>query len=203
MQQPIRTLTLANISKIQSEFDSSLAMLGESIRGKTGISLLESLKREKVRVGPYPNVTLFEAANRIMSDLVILHGVAGLLKSKTFPFDEYIVEFGNEDNNGFDIRASSPTATLAGEAFNVAPSFFQGKKRTALKKLREKAGQATYKIIMFNADAPPANYMARHEPNIYHVAVQIPSGTIVVEPDNALKTLISLADPVETGLSTE
>jgi hypothetical protein len=199
MQQPIRKLTLANISKIQSEFDSSLAMLGESVKGKTGFPLLESLKREKVKTGPYPNVTLFEAANRIMSDLVILHGVAGLLQEKIFPFSEYIVEFGNEDKNGFDIRASSPSATLVGEAFNVAPSFFQGKKRTALKKLREKASQETYRIIMFNSDAPPANYMAKHEPNIFHVSVQIPSGIIVVEPNNALKSLTSFAGTGEAG----
>lgn len=199
MQQPIRKLTLDNISNIQSEFYSSFAMLGESIKGKTGLSLLESLKREKVETGPYPNVTLFEAANRIMSDLVILHGVAGLLKSKTFPFNEYIVEFGNEDKNGFDIRASSPSATLAGEAFNVAPSFFQGKKRSALKKLREKADQETYRIIMFNSDAPPADYMARHEPNIYHVSVQIPSGIIVIEPNKVLKSLTSLTGTGQTG----
>lgn len=182
MQQPIRKLTLDNIYKIQSEFSSSLSLLGESIKGKTGFSLLESLKREKLGVGPYPNVTLFEAANRIMSDLVILHGVAGLLQSRVFPFEEYIVEFGNEDKNGFDIRASSPSATLVGEAFNVAPSFFQGKKRTALKKLRDKGCQETYRIIMFNSDAPPAGYKAKHEQNIYHVSVQIPSGNVVVEP---------------------
>lgn len=182
MQQPIRKLTLDNIYKIRSDFETSLTSLGESIAGKTGLQLLESLKREKVKTGPYPNVTLFEAANRIMSDLVILYGVAGLLESKKFPFNEYIVEFGNEDKNGFDIRASSETATLVGEAFNVAPSFFQGKKRTALKKLREKGGQETFKIIMFNSDALPSGYMARHEPNTYQVSVQISSGSIVVEP---------------------
>lgn len=43
-------------------------------------------------------------------DLVILHGVAGLLEG-VFPFTEYTVEFGNEDRNGFDIRACLPTAT--------------------------------------------------------------------------------------------
>jgi len=199
MQQPIRKLTLANISKIQLEFNESLASLGNSIKGKTGLPLLESLKRERLGVGPYPDVTLFEAANRIMSDLVILYGVEGLLKSNIFPFAEYIVEFGNEDNNGFDIRASTPSATLVGEAFNVAPSFFQGKKGSALKKLREKAKQETYRIVMFNSDAPPANYVARHEAGIYHVSVQIPSGKIVVEPNNSLKALTPFAGTGEAG----
>lgn len=44
---------------------------------------------------------------------------------------------------------------LVGEAFNVAPSFFQGKKRSALKKLREQRDKATYRIIMLNSDASP------------------------------------------------
>lgn len=182
MKQPTRTLNPENIAKIKSEFYESLALLGDSVKDKSGLPLLISLKREKVNVGPYPNVTLFEAANRIMSDLVILHGVKGLLDSNIFPFSEYTVEFGNEDNNGFDIRASSESATLVGEAFNVAPSFFQGKKSAALKKLRENGQAETFKIIMYNSDAPPESYSPKHEPNIYHVSVDISSGKIDVKP---------------------
>jgi hypothetical protein len=173
MQQPERTLRLDNIERIKSDFCRELAAIGTSIEGKTGLPLLLSLKRERLGIGPYPHVTLFEAANRIMSDLVILHGVARLLKDPRFRFDEYKVEFGNEDRNGFDIRATSRTESLVGEAFNVARSFFQGKKRTALKKLRTHGSQATYRIIMFNADAAPAGYASR-DPDIQHVPVDIP-----------------------------
>lgn len=187
MRQPIRTLNLNNIQPIKSDFDKSLACLGSTVQGKTGLELLTSLKREKVETGPYPNVTLFEAANRIMSDLVILNGVAGLLREKTFPFTEYTVEFGNENKNGFDIRASSSTVSLIGEAFNVAPSFFHGKKSTALRKLREGGADTSYKIIMFNSDAPPADYSAKHEPGTYHVSVDIGTGNITVEPNYFLK----------------
>ena len=136
MEQKIRRLTLGNISGILSEFQTSISLLGSSIAGKTGVDLFESLKREKLDTGPYPRVTLFEAANRIMSDLVILHGVGWLLKNKTFPFDSYVVEFGNEDKNGFDVTAEGSGATLVGEAFNVAPSFFRSKKLFAINKLR-------------------------------------------------------------------
>lgn len=72
-------------------------------------------------MGPYPGVTLFEAANRIMTDLVTLHGVAWLLKNKVFPFDSYAVGFGNENDLGFNIRAGGVDGeTLVGEVSNVA-----------------------------------------------------------------------------------
>lgn len=186
MRQPIRTLNADNIQAIKAEFDNCIEGLGSTVQGKSGVRLLTSIKREKVGAGPYPQVTLFEAANRIMSDLVILNGIAGLLRENTFPFTDYTVEFGNENKNGFDIRASSPTQTLIGEAFNVAPSFFQGKKRIALRKLRAGGASADYKIIMFNSDATPADYSAKHESNTYHVSVDIESGSITVAPNNSL-----------------
>ncbi len=162
MVQKDRVLTLDNIEDVIREFCAKITPLGASIQGKTGIDLLIALKREMVNAGPYPNVTLFEAANRIMSDMVILYGVAGLLKAGAYPFSEYLVEFGNEDRNGFDIRGlidgclpSGETPTLAGEAFNVAPSFLQGKKSSALKKLQANAGDYSYRFILFNSDALP------------------------------------------------
>lgn len=185
MRQPIRTLNADNIEAIKAEFDKSLDGLGPTVQGKSGVRLLTSLKREKVGAGPYPEVTLFEAANRVMSDLVILNGITALLREGTFPFAEYTVEFGNEDKNGFDIRASSSTQTLIGEAFNVAPSFFQGKKGSALRKLR--GGSADYKIVMFNSDATRSDYAAKHEPDTYHVSVDIESGSITVKPNHSLQ----------------
>lgn len=174
MQQPIRVLTPSNIEAITVDFHQELTSIGKSIAGLTGLQLLVAIKRFRIGHGPYPDVTLFEAANRIMSDLVILHGVGRLMRERTFPFEEYTVEFGNENRNGFDIWAQSGPSTLAGEAFNVAPSFFQGKKRTSLKKLREKAAGATYRLIMFNEDAPPTGYVARGEDGIQQIAVHIP-----------------------------
>ncbi|MGC7837667.1 hypothetical protein ACPZMI_04265 [Pseudomonas wayambapalatensis] len=198
MQQPVRTLNAANIQALKQEFENSLACIGASIQGQSGVQLLTSIKRVKVGTGPYPDVTLFEAANRIMSDLVILNGVAGLLREATFPFTEYTVEFGNEDKNGYDIRASSPTETLIGEAFNVAPSFFQGKKATALQKLRKASTPARYRILMFNADARPARYAAKHEPFVYHVCVDIERGDIDVQAGkNCLDFLKQQRSPIE------
>jgi len=176
MKQRERTLTTKNVDRIIQEFVGSIKGIGISIKGKAGISLLEALKREKLKTGPYPDVTLFEAANRIMTDLVILHGIAWLLKEKIFPFDSYIVEFGNEDNNGFDITAKASGKTLVGEAFNVAPSFFQIKKSSMLKKLKQNGRNADYRIIMVNHDAVADGYVPKSEVGLYYIVVNVASG---------------------------
>lgn len=188
MQQIVRVLNSENIAAITSDFHASLASIGASIHGKTGVPLFTALKREKLTDGPYPGVTLFEAANRIMSDLVILGGISGLLKREAFPFTSYTVEFGNEDKNGFDIRASSGSETLIGEAFNVAPSFFQLKKASALKKLRRDVS-ATYRVLMFNEDATSPGYSARQERGLYHVRVGIDTGEVQIQPSPSWRAL--------------
>lgn len=187
MQQIVRTLNSENIETIATKFHKSLESIGESIQGKTGVSLFTALKREKLIGGPYPGVSLFEAANRIMSDLVILGGISGFLKGNLFPFTSYTVEFGNEDKNGYDIRATSGSETLVGEAFNVAPSFFQIKKGSALKKLRRDGSDATYRIIMFNDDAASLSYSPKPEAGLYHVLVGVESGNVQVRPNPSFK----------------
>ncbi|CAI8842795.1 MULTISPECIES: hypothetical protein [Pseudomonas] len=187
MQQPVRNLNLENIDSITQWFNQELVSIGQSIVGKNGIPLMLALKRDRLGHGPYPEVSLFEAANRIMSDLVILHGIAALLKGEHFPFNEYIVEFGNEDRNGFDIQAFSANANLAGEAFNVAPSYFTGKKNAALRKLRAKAVDERYKIIMFNTEARSGKAIKPDAGGAFQIAVDIATGQVQITPPlNAL-----------------
>jgi hypothetical protein len=128
-----------------------------------------------VEIGPYPHVTLFEAANRIMTDLVILKGVRWLLDKRSFPFDEYLVEYGNEDSNEHDITAVQSGKRLIGEAFNVAPSFFQGKKTAMLKKLRNAGESIDFKIIMVNADAVNEDYLPKVKDREYYLFVDVES----------------------------
>ena len=89
---------------------------------------------------------------------------------------------GNEDDNGFDIRASAGIFTLVGEAFNVAPSFFQSKKGSALKKLRRDGANATYRILMYNDDAVSPNYIPKSDFGLHHIIVGVESGHIQVKP---------------------
>ena len=182
MRQPDRTLTLDNIDAIIRDEYTDISALGGSIHGLTGLPLLKALKRTPLANGPYPGVTLFEAANRVMTDLVILHGVAGLLREQIFPFTSYRVEFGHEHYNYFDIEASSNDLTLIGEAFNVAPSFFTIKKGSALNKLREKGSNADIRLIMVNEDAVSTSYAPKDEDGLHYVFVNIDTRQIRVLP---------------------
>jgi len=182
MRHIVRILDNTNIDRILKGFSDSIGCLGTSINNKTGVSLLEALKREKLTVGPYPGVTMFEAANRIMTDLVILHGVSWLLKTNAFPFDAYTVEFGNEDHNGFDIKACKDGKSLVGEAFNVAPSFFQNKKSAMVKKLRNDGNNSSFKIIMVNNDAVSYGYTPKEENGLFYVIVDISTSSARIFP---------------------
>lgn len=178
-----RVLTKENVDDELRQFAVAVEEVGASVQGIKGRALLESLKRVKVNVGPYPDVTLFEAANRIMTDLVIYNGVKWLLDNEIFPFASYTVEFGNEDGNGFDLRADSDCACLVGEAFNVAPSFFQGKKSLMLKKLQKDGASATYHVIMVNHDAVASGYKPKAEPGVYYVFVNVGTASAAVVPE--------------------
>jgi hypothetical protein len=126
-------------------------------RQGTNLQHLLSLKRGKIKKGPYPDVSIFEASNRIFSDIVILFGIRELLLQPDqgkifFPFTEYEARLGNE--NGFDIEANNGGLKLVGEAFNVARSFFPDKKRKMKAKLEKETGY-DYRILIFNRDAVP------------------------------------------------
>lgn len=178
-----RQLTSGNVGEEIRSLTAQIAEMGLSITGKVGLPLLHALKRDRVGHGPYANVSFFEAANRIMSDLVILHGVRWLLETRSLPFESYRVEYGNEDRNGFDLIATNGESRLYGEAFNVAPSFFQTKKAGALKKLRIKGAEATHRVLLVNHDAFPAKYAPKREPGVYMFAVDVLTGEgRLVEP---------------------
>ena len=75
-----RLLTVGNVGTTLAEYSATIVSVGDRIQGKLGLELLQEVKRVPTRTGPYPEVTLFEAANRIMTDLVILTGVKWLLQ---------------------------------------------------------------------------------------------------------------------------
>ena len=169
----VRAITKSNVDKLIADYLVLVETIGASVAGVSGLRLLRALKRDQVKVGPYPHVTLFEAANRIMTDLVILYGVKWILSTDVFPFETYNVEYGNEDSHGFDLRASSDGRQLVGEAYNVAPSFFQLKKTSMLKKLRAPDVAADFKLLMFNEDAVPEGYKPAPKKAKYFVFVKV------------------------------
>jgi len=138
--------------------------------------LMYSVKRKPLDSGPYLGVSFFEASNRILSDLVILFGVRQLLRKTLIgkvqlPFGEYEVALGVEGGN--DLRATVGGRTLIGEAFNVAPSFFQTKKNSAIKKLKKRS--ADYRLLLFNSDAVnrPDSFLDKSEPSLLYLPVDV------------------------------
>lgn len=172
-----RVLTADNIEREIANFAATLNGLGTGLTGLDGIPLLEALKRTPLQAGPYREITLFEAANRIMTDLVLLYGVRFLLKQKDYPYTAYTVEFGNEDENGYDVTARDGERWLAGEAFNVAGTFFQQKKSRMVAKLSAaREDDATDTVLIFNHDAVDSAYRPFAGALDRHLAVNVTTG---------------------------
>lgn len=167
-----------NIQNIESKITSYIAdvnNLSSSISADSTFEFLTKIKREPVLVGPYPHVTLFEAANRIMTDLTILYGIKELLEGKieAFSYKEYTVELGHFDEGDNDIFAEGKNGSLIGEAFNVAPSFFQGKKAKSLRKMYQQRKADQQILLIYNADAVKPNYTPKPVVGEFHLKVDL------------------------------
>ncbi len=170
-----RILNESNINEVIKDYLKLMDSIPVTVEADTIFELLSKIKRHTIGSGPYPNVSLFEAANRIMTDLTILYGVKELLDGKIpeIRFDEYKVEFGNEHNNEHDIEAADSTKRLVGEAFNVAATFFQTKKAASLKKMREDGDKSKMILLLYNADAVGRSYKPEKVNNEYHLPVAV------------------------------
>jgi len=168
-------LNIDNIDININKYMNSIKNMDLNIKSNNIIDLFNKLKRNKINKGPYCGISLFEAANRIMTDLVILHGVKDLLygKYENIKFPEYIVEYGNINNNKHDIISNFNGKKLIGEAFNVSSSLFKTKKYSSLKKLRRNIDSDTIIILMYNKDAIKDNYKHIQNINEYHIVVNI------------------------------
>lgn len=118
-----------------------------------GCQLLLGLKRPEIEIGPWPKVSWFEAANRVLSDLVILYGVRWMVLRQPYPYESYVVQLGNEQKQRFDIvDAESNGRQLVGEAFSVSKKYFPTKMAKTRRKLDKSSAPVSHKVIMFNAD---------------------------------------------------
>lgn len=183
MNSPPRVLDATNIDKTISDYATEIEELGGSLAGKRGRVLLHHLKRESCDIGRYAHVSLFEAANRIMTDLLLLDGVKWLLVNRAFPFESYTIQYGHENSGPYDIEAQSNGKRLCGESFNVSPSFFPLKKAAMLKKLRDSAQKADYRLIVVNADAVTNEYLPRARPGEHLLIVHVGEGHARLVPE--------------------
>ncbi len=170
-----RKLNSSNIENAIADYKKLINELPPSVESNNVFNFLTKIKRRKLNLGPYPDVTLFEAANRIMTDLTMLYGIKELLNGKIpdIKFEEYIVEFGNENNNSNDIIASNENYELIGESFNVSKSFFQTKKTSALKKMRNQKSEKKIILLIYNSDATKTSYQPKLKENEFHLKVDV------------------------------
>jgi hypothetical protein len=102
-------------------------------------------------IGPYKNITPFEAANRIASDLVIINGLLQLINEKEIINPVITLRLGTTHVPGKgDFSIKTGNKEFEGEAFNVAPSFLKAKLQKTLQKWK---GNDKLKYILINADA--------------------------------------------------
>jgi len=177
-----RVLNQSNIDKVLYDYFSSIENIGATQPELMGIEFFLNLKRGKVGTGPYPEVSMFEAANRIMTDIVILRGIKWLIKSSRTPFTEFRVEYGNEDKHSHDITAENCGIRMAAEAFNVAPSFFQTKKRLSTKKLANSEFNPDYKLVIANSDSVSETYSPKLDDGFQYLFVDVNSDSAVIFP---------------------
>jgi hypothetical protein len=177
-----REITVRNVDRLLSRYVELVETVGDSVVDLRGIRLLSALKRDAVGSGPYPKVALFEGANRIMTDLVMLRGVRWMLQHKVFPFRSYTVEYGHGNEGAHDSEAGKEGRSLIGEVFNVSRSLFPLKKAAALKKLRASKSNADYRVILVNHDAVAPAYAPKPRPGEYYVFVNIGTGECRLAP---------------------
>jgi hypothetical protein len=149
-----------NASWIRKEIAGYLQTLATLQVGRlpTGepLELFKALKRRPVRGGPYPGRTIFEVANRVMSDLVVLGAAETLLcepppELGPFRVRKIAILLGNENGECDLLSDLDNGARLRGECFNVAPTFFSTKFRQSCVALNKR--EADVRVIAFNKDA--------------------------------------------------
>lgn len=125
----------------------------------TYFEMINYLKRKDTnnpqKIGPYQNITVFEAANRIASDLVIINGIIQLVaKYPELKVACFTLRLGilHEKGKG-DFTIHLDNQDIEGEAFNVAPSFLKVKLRNTISKWKKSENRDQLMYILVNDEA--------------------------------------------------
>lgn len=138
-------LSFKELVEVTNEYNNSIATSNLFFPNQETLQIMHWAKREKISFGPYQNLTFFEISNRIYSDFVLLEAAQILFK------EHYIknIQLKMSNHSGSDLVViDKDNNEIQGEAFNTAPSFFQIKMRSELKKFEVNSG-----IIAFNESA--------------------------------------------------
>jgi hypothetical protein len=169
-------LTIENVGADVDEYVAKLVGWSVPELPRQPVPFFLALKRGRVTGGPYPGVSVFELANRVMSDLVVLFAARQLLLKPPSRFKERIVrvQAALGTTQGLDLEADFESgARLAGECFNVSPSFFNAKHAMARRALRKV--DYPHKLIAFNSDAvrDPAPFIDSRRAEFSYLLVDV------------------------------
>lgn len=145
------------------------------------LEMIHYLKRKDednpVKIGVYENITPFEAANRIASDLVIIKGLIQLISedkmSSTAKFTFRLGTKHEKEKGDFSIVTNK--GCFEGEAFNVAPSFYKDKLNQTLSKWRaiKRKKQVDLKYMLVNNESMmESDYARLNKKNIKLIGVK-------------------------------
>jgi hypothetical protein len=146
-------LSKAELVNLYKEYKKYLVMRPfPDIEEHSYQAYLHFLKREHSPIGPYTEITVFEAANRIATDLALFEGVLKLYMAGTIEPDATVrLRLGTMQSDGKgDFSVFQTNGETQGEVFDVAPSFFKVKLGKTLRKWK---GDASLAYIVFNKDA--------------------------------------------------
>jgi hypothetical protein len=156
LKSNIENIDFAGLMAVKKEYYELLEKnkFPKSPENQNFFEMIHYFKRKDennpVAIGPYKNITLFEAANRIASDLVIINGLLQLIKEHQLINPIMTLRLGITHQKGkgdFTIKVAGEE--FEGEAFNVAPSFLSIK----LNKTNKKWKDGNLKYILINSDA--------------------------------------------------
>jgi hypothetical protein len=114
--------------------------------------ITQFLKRDKFDIGKYRQITVFEAANRMASDLVLLEGLP--LIAEKYSATNFKVLLGNhaiEQQGDFALEIDGKW--WEGEAFSTAESFFHPKLSATRSKWNKQGNGHLFRFILFNTSA--------------------------------------------------
>jgi len=168
-------LNISNIDFTLNQYIEIIDSMSNYLISKSSYGLLHSIKREKINSGLYPNVTLYESANRILTDLVIIKGIRMLLHGhkENIDYREYKVNYGNGAGQEYDIEAIENSNKLLGEAFNVSKSLFKMKRKKTEMKLKRESNLKYDLVIIYNKDADPSERYIDLVDGITYIAVDM------------------------------
>ncbi len=169
-------LTLANIDEVIVTYLGGVRAMEVPPVEDDLLHFIRDLKRKPIKMGPHEGLTLYEAFNRTLSDLVILFGVRKMLLEPLpdvgrLPYTEFDVALGNTP--GFDVQAEANGRLLLGEAFDVAQSYYPAKMRESRAKLIRRP-DVEHRVVIFNIDARSGRTV-ESSPALFYLPVDVPS----------------------------